>query len=374
MRFQDIPGHDEVKARLISMVDSGHIPHALLLEGPAGAGKFSLARALAQYIHCEHRIPGKDSCGTCPSCRQHQALGHVDTIYSFPVIKRDGSKSISDDFMREFAELLDESPFMDYELWLSKLSNPNAKPVIYVDEATELTRKLSFTTRAAAFKIVVMWLPERMNEECANKLLKLIEEPPADTLFILTSDVPRQVLPTIYSRTQRVKVHRYTEAEVASILEEQYSVDAESAVQIGRLSDGSMVAAINLISVSKERKEYLELFMELMRKCYGSQVAALKQWAVKVADLGREREVRFLEYCARMLRENFMLNFGNDSLTALDTEEWNFCSKFSPFVNERNVLKLFQFFNDAKTDILGNANAKLVNFDLSLKVGMVLKN
>lgn len=374
MKFSDIPGHEDVKRRLRDMADKSRIPHALLLEGPAGSGKYALARAFAQYIHCQHRTPEGDACGRCPACQQHEAFNQIDTYFSFPIVKKSSSSSaISDDYIAEFRELLDENPFMDFESWLLKLDNINAQPLIYVSEANELLRKLSLTAHNSRFKIVLMWLPERLKEDAANKLLKLVEEPYADTLFILSSDNSRTILPTIYSRTQRITVRRYADEEVAAYLRGRYGVDCDAASQIAKLAAGNVSEAVKLISLSKESDEYLQLFMDLMRKAYTREVGALKVWAADVAALGREREIKFLEYCARMIRENFILNMRNPDLNCLNGAEMKFSSRFSPFINERNVLKLFKVLNNAKADIAANANAKLVNFDVALKTILLLK-
>lgn len=374
MRFADIPGHDDVKKRLISSVDSGKMPHALLIEGPAGSGKFALARATAQYIHCTNRITGSDSCGKCPACVQHQTFNHADTLFSFPIIKRgSGKPALSADFMQEFRDLLSDNIFMDFERWLSLLENPNAQPAIYVDEANELTRSLSYSTSTSKYKIVLIWLPERFNADTANKLLKLVEEPFEDTIFIMASDNSRLILPTIYSRTQRIGVKRYSDQEISGYLQSAYAIDSPDADQIARLAEGNMTSAIGLISVSKERALFLDLFMTLMRAAYSRKVAELKKWASDLAALGREREMKFYDYCGRMIRENFILRMGNPQLSCLNSDEMQFSARFSPFINERNVLRLFKFVNDAKEDIAANGNAKLINFDVAIKTMMMIR-
>ncbi len=374
MLFSEIPFHEEIKSRLRAMADNDKLPHALLLDGPAGSAKFALARAFAQYIHCQNPTPEGDSCGRCPSCKQHAQFNHIDTIFSFPVVKRgSGKATISDDYIQEFRELMTDSPFMDFEEWISKQENQNAQPQIYVDEAAELVRKLSYTAHHARYKIVLMWLPERLKVEAANKLLKLIEEPFSDTIFILTTDNSRLILPTIYSRCQSIVVKRYTNEEVAQYLRQTYSLNDEDSAQIARLAEGNLNQALRLISVNQEKDKYLDLFKELMRKAYQRDVAGLKKWASDVADLKREREMKFLDYCAHMLRENFILNIRTPQLNKLTTSEAQFSVNFSPFINERNVLKLFNCINDAKVDIAANANPKLVNFDLAIKTILLLK-
>lgn len=373
MRFADIPGHSDVKVRLRQMVDSERIPNALLLEGPSGIGKFALARATAQYIHCEQRTPDGDSCGKCPSCLQHQMFNHVDTIYSFPVVKK-GDVSLSDDYLPEFRDMVKDTIFMDLDKWLLCLDNINAQPQIFVSEANALIRKLSFTTHKSKYKVVIMWLPERLKEDAANKLLKLVEEPHADTIFLMVSDNSRLILPTIFSRTQRIQVRRYADSEVSSYLQQAYSLQNDVATSVARLSAGNIAAAIKMIDVAQETNEFLEFFMELMRKAYTRKVADLKIWASNVASMGREREMRFLEYCAHMMRENFVLNMRQQALNFLNEAEMQFSSRFSPFINERNVERLIKVVDDARVDIAANANAKLVNFDMAIKVILLLKN
>lgn len=370
MRFADIPGHHDVKERLRQLADSDRIPHALLLEGPEGAGKFALARAFAQYIHCQNRKDG-DSCGECPSCLQHQTFNHIETVFSFPVVKRVGP--LSDDYISEFRDFITESPFMDFEQWLVKLDNINAQPAIYVDEANDLLRKVSYTTHSARYRIVIMWLPERLRDDAANKLLKMIEEPSHDTLFILTSDNPKAILPTIYSRTQRITVKRYPDSEISSHIADVFSLSPAEADETARLAEGNMVEAIKLVDMSKDRNLYLDLFMQLMRKAYTRSVGDLKEWSAELTSIGREREMQFYEYCAHMLRENFILNLHMPVLNSLTAPEMDFSVRFSPFINERNAMQLFRVMCDARTDIAANGNGRIINFDVALKVILLLK-
>lgn len=374
MRFADIPGHEDVKNRLRAMVDQGHMPHALLLEGPQGSAKFALARALANYIHCTNRTPDGDSCGKCASCIQHDKFNHIDTFYSFPVLKKkSGQTTISDDYAPEWKQYLHDSPFMDFDRWLSLLGNPNGQPVIYVDEAAELLRRLNLTARQSKYKIVLMWLPERLQEAAANKLLKLIEEPHADTLFIMTSDNPRAILPTIYSRTQRISVRRYSDEEISGILSSLYSVSEDAAISIAALSEGNASAALRLIDTDKKKIQFLELFMQLMRLAWLRKVGDLRKWSEDVAALGREGSIRFYDYCAHMVRENFILNIGDRRLIALSPEEMAFSIKFSPFINVVNVEQIFATFDAARNDTILNGNAKIIAFDLAVKMILLIK-
>lgn len=373
MKFNDIPAHDFAKQRLKAFVDTNKIPHAILLEGPSGIGKYALARAFAQYIHCQNRQNG-DSCGKCPSCIQHESFNHIDTHFVFPVVKKSSpKKSFSDDYIDAWKDYLSENPYMDFQKWLVALDNVNAQPAIYVDESEELIRKLNFTSHQAKYKVVLFWLPERMNQECANKLLKLIEEPYGDTLFVFVSNNSREILPTIYSRTQRIELKRLSDDVIAQYLVNNYAVEEQDALALAHIADGNIIEADKMVSLSKENQRFLELFIQLMRLSYQRKVKELKLWSVDVAGLGREQTMRFLSYTQRLIRENFIYNLNVTELNYLNREEAQFSQNFARFITENNVIKLIDVLNKALTDILGNANAKIVLYDMSIKVILLLK-
>lgn len=374
MKFSDIPAHESAKQHLRNLVDDDKIPHAILIEGHQGIGKFAMARALAQYIHCTNRQNG-DSCGVCPSCIQHQTFNHIDTHYSFPVVKRkSGSSTISDDYIAEWKEFISSDPYMDFENWLSQLGNPTTIPTFYVNESDSLISKLSFTAHSSKYKIVLMWLPERMMEQCANKLLKLIEEPFHDSIFIMTSNTPAEILPTIYSRCQRIALKRLPDKDIAEYLEHKSAVNPNDAMAIAHIAEGSVSKAVNLLNISEESHQYFNWFVSLMRLSYQRKIVELRKWAFDIASYGRERQIAFLTYCCRMLRENFIHNLQNPQLNYLTTDESDFSRNFARFVNERNVIKLNQVFQDAVTDISGNTNSKIVLFDIAIRVILLLKS
>lgn len=374
MKFSDIPAHNFAKQKLRTFVDRNKIPHAILLEGPSGIGKYALARAFAQYIHCQNRQNG-DSCGMCPSCLQHESFNHIDTHFVFPVVKKSSpKKSFSDDYIDAWKDFLSENPYMDFQKWLVAFDNVNAQPVIYVDESEELIRKLNFTSHQAKYKVVLFWLPERMNQECANKLLKLIEEPYGDTLFVFVSNNSREILPTIYSRTQRIELKRLSDDVIAQYLVDNYAVEGQDALALAHIADGNIIEADKIVSLSKENQKFLELFIQLMRLSYQRKVKELKSWSVDVAGLGREQIMRFLTYTQRLIRENFIYNLSVSELNYLNREEAQFSRNFAKFITESNVIKLIDVFNKALTDISGNANAKIVLYDMSIKVILLLKS
>lgn len=371
MKFQDILGHETVKTRLRDMVDSDRLPHALLLEGPPGVGKFAMARALVQYLHCTDR-QGGEPCGRCPSCIQHQSFNHIDTIFSFPVLKSAGG-AISDDFIDRWREFLTADPYMNFATWQKMLGNPNGQPVIYVDESQEIIRKLSFTAHSSDYKVVMMWLPEKMHLSCSNKLLKLIEEPLPGVKIILTSDNPKEILPTIYSRLQRVEMKRLPDSDVSYYLTKRYNLDATDAAAIAHNAAGSITLAENHLSKDDESHEFLEFFQSLMRLAYQRKVGMLKKWSQDVAGFGREKSARFCDYCARQVRENFIANLRMPQLNYLNREEQAFSSRFSPFINERNVEDLSALFTQTRGDILANGNAKIIFFDVAVKCILLIK-
>jgi len=370
MRFVDIPGHDGVKERLRALVDTERLPHALLIHGRSGIGKMMMARALAQYIHCTDRHDG-DSCGCCPSCIQHQSFNHIDTYFSFPVLKK-GSETVSDDEIEHWREFLQESPYMDFGHWLSLLDNANGQPAIYVEESGEIMRRMSLTSHGGR-QIVIMWLPERMRVECANKLLKLIEEPLGDSMFILVSDDPESVLPTIFSRTQRVEMLRLPDEIVTDYIKRKYSLSHNDAVALAHLAEGSMLQADYRVRNIERQQQYLDMFMRLMRLAYQRRVAELRVWSNEVAALGREGSIEFLSYCLDQIRENFIYHLQVADLNYLTADERQFAVKFHRFINERNVAELTSRLEKAITDIRANGNAKIILYDFAVRVIMLLR-
>lgn len=358
------------------MAESGRIPHAILLEGPSGIGKHALARAFLQYAACENRHDG-DSCGICPSCRQHSAMQHIDSIYSFPYVKRKNSSTVSPtlaaDYMTEFIEFASEDPFMDNQKWLEKLGMPNTAPSIFVEEANELIRRLSFASHYMPYNAVIIWQVDKLNESASNKLLKLVEEPPGQSVIIMTSDQPMNILPTIYSRTQRIKIRRLSDDEVAQWMVSNSDISPEKAAELAPLAEGSITNAVRIMADRNESARFLEYFISLMRLAYKRDIAALKDWSQKLAAEKRETIVDFLQYMARMIRENFIANLHRGNLNLMTDPEKDFSRNFSRFIHERNVEALFNETTKAVSDIRANVNPKIVLFDLAITVILKLK-
>lgn len=380
MLFKDIPAHENIKSRLIALAGSGKIPHALLFDGIPGIGKFAIARAFAQYIHCTGRKPGdKDSCGICPSCVQHSTMGHIDTLYVFPVFNKEKGaqrKSVSDDFLPEWVDYMNGRKFMDYGEWGDSIrtkDKANTQLTTYVTESDMLWHKLSFASHGSKYKIVLWWLPEKMNNEAANKLLKLLEEPWEDTIFIMVSDNSAQLLPTITSRLQRISFAKLDDSAIASILESEAGVDTGVSMSLAHCADGSVSTALRNLGNMSDESEYLNRFIALMRLAYQRKIAELKKWSEDLTALGREKECRFYEYSSRLIRENFIFNFQLPQLNFMSTPESQFSVNFARFITEKNVEKIIEVFDKARIDIMGNGNGKIINFDVAIKIILLLK-
>lgn len=384
MQFSDILGQSEVKTRLLRSVQEQRIPHAQLFRGPEGVGKLALALAYAQYISCENRTE-TDSCGICPSCVKYRKLAHPDLHFVFPIIKPAKATSVvCDDFIADFRAMILENPYFSAQQWFARISEDQKQGIIYSNESEEILRKLNLKTYESDYKIMIIWLPEKMHMTCANKLLKILEEPPENTVFLLVSNSPEEIITTILSRTQHINIPKLTEDDIvlALLRDKTKSVSQLDAVNIARISGGSLLNAFSILNESDENKQNFERFVTVMRLAWQvgnrkdyAALKNLKKWAEDIAQstVGRERQKKFLEYSQRMIRENFILNIKQPELNYLTSEEVEFSGKFSPFINERNIEELMTEFALADRHIDQNVNAKMVFFDLMLKVIVLLK-
>lgn len=373
MQFKDIIGHRDIIHSLRSLADADRIPHAMLLGGPAGVGKMLTARAFAQYVQCTDRHDG-DSCGICPACLQNANFANPDLHYVFPVLKKSsGSKAISNDYMAEWRQMLADEPYMRREHWLDLLEAGNSQPSIYVNEAVEISRTSVMSSYSSRYKIYIIWLPEAMNADAANKLLKLIEEPWPDTLFIMVSNDPSAILPTVFSRTQRFNFKPLPAYEIQEYLVNKRHLDSEEALRAALAAEGSILRADETALTSSEAGEFGEIFRRMLRSAYAPNLPDLFALSDTIASMGRERTARFLLYTSRQWRENYIYNLGMPGLATLTPNEEAFSKKFSPFVNERNVERLSSETDRARADILRNANARIVVFDLTLHIAQLIR-
>ena len=380
MRFADITGQDDLKRHLAQTVDAGRVSHAQLFTGASGFGTLALAVAYVQYLCCRHRHNG-DSCGECPDCRQIEALAHPDLHLVFPVNKQ-GKKSgeviRSDEFLPQFRTLFAERRgYFSPQEWYDRLDlGKTLKGMIAAREADEIIRKLSFKSFEADYKTMLVWLPETMNEEAANKILKILEEPWERTLFILVSEHPDRLLPTILSRTQEVCVPRITPEVLEREAFARGVADPLQARNMARLADGDLLELGHLVAGESDaqRKEHFDLFCSLMRLSYNDKHLELVTWAEDAAQLSREQQRGFLRDAARLLRESYMLHAGIREISYLWGEELAFCTKFAPFVGSQNIEPLIAEIESASAQIAQNGNPTIVFTHFALSVSKMIKH
>ena len=377
MLFADVIGQDIIKEQLCRCVDEDRLAHALLFTGPRGNGKLPMAVALAHYLLCTNHSDGH-ACNSCPTCVKINKLIHSDLHFVFPVRKKKGASSdsapVSDEYISEWRSLFIKNPYFSYNDWLEKLDVENQQPMIYERESGEILQKLSMQSREGGWKIVIIWLPEKMKEACSNKLLKIIEEPPKDTLFILVSEQPDMIIPTILSRTQRIDIPKILPVDIESALMERYGLTPEDARRVAQQCGGDWEKAEEMLRVDTDKGLFLDLFSQLMRIAYARNIREMKRWSEQVAALGRERQKGLLDYCQRMIRENFIMNFKRGEMVYLSNDERNFSQRFSPFVNENNIIGIMEELADAQKHIEQNVNAKMIFFDMALRMIVWIKN
>lgn len=380
MRFADVIGQQALKEHLARSVDSGRISHAQLFTGISGAGTLPLAVAYAQYIHCRNR-QGGDSCGVCPSCKQIEALSHPDLHFIFPVNKQ-GKKSgevvisTAREFVDLWREMWDKSGgYFSPRDWFDAMNlGKTLKGVISAKESEEIIRRLGFKSFESEYKIMIIWLPETMNEEAANRILKILEEPMGKTLFILVSERSDLLLSTITSRTQEVAVPRLSIADLLPIAQ-QSQTDATKAQNIARLAAGDLLELRRLLGEADDTiaRENFEAFCSLMRLSYNDKHLELMNWADEVAQLSRERQRGMLSDFSRLLREAFMLHAGLERVSYLWGEEANFCRKFAPFIGSQNIEPIIEQIESVVRQINQNGNPRIVFTHFALAVSKHIK-
>jgi DNA polymerase-3 subunit delta' len=368
MFFKNIIGQEETKRRLIQSVKEGYIPHARMINGPEGVGKLALALAYARYLSCTQRGED-DACGTCLSCIKYNKLSHPDLHFVYPIVKNDKKKKeICDDYLKEWREFVLQNPYFNLNGWLNFMGAENSQGMIYAKESDEIIRKLNLKAYESEYKIMIVWLPEKMHEACANKLLKMIEEPPSNTVFLLVSENSDRVIGTIQSRTQNLPVPPIDDESMTRAL--QKNAGSEELVH---LANGNYLKALELMENSEETRRQLELFISIMRNGWKKDVKNMRTEAEKFAGLGREKQKSFLSYAGNLLRENFFYRLHIPEINYLNQEEAGFSKNFSQYVNENNVIDLINELALAERHIESNVNSRMVFFDLSMKIAVLIK-
>ena len=383
MLFRDIIGQEATKQQLRQAVREGRIPHAQLFTGISGIGKLQLALAYAQYLNCPNRTE-EDSCGTCPTCLQFQHLQHPDLHFAFPIVKTDDYDRC-DDYVDTWREIILKKQYFDLDDWHKALGVETKQSMIYEKESQEIIRKLSLKPYGNGYKVMIIWQPEKMNASSANKLLKLLEEPPTQTVFLLVSEHPELLLTTIQSRVQTICVPRLPDQTIADALV-QKGMAPDQAADIARIANGSYLAARKKADESEENRKELNDFIALFRNAYTvgvlrdplkkyESLKALRKWSLDMADskVGREKQKHFLQYAQQQVRENYIRNLAQPDLNYQLAAEREFSVKFAPFIHDGNVEEIMNQLELAERQIEQNGNAKIIFFDLCLQMIVLIK-
>lgn len=373
MRFKDVIGQDEIKSRLVQAYKDNRVSHSYLFYGAPGVGKMALAIAFAQYLSCENKGEN-DSCGHCPSCLKYEKLIHPDLHFVFPYITSSSSqnKAVSDTYIDLWRPMVNKSPYFSYRDWTNNLQSENKQCQIYAAESAEIIKKVSLKTYESDYKVMIIWLPEKMNTECANKILKVLEEPPLNTVFLLVSNNREDILSTIQSRTQPVKVLGIADEPLRQALVEKFGISEAEAADVVKISNGSFLEARQQIEQDEENAFNFDNFKSLMRICYKYDVVSAFDFAKSISKLSRERQKSFINYCLIMVRENFARNVNVD-VAYLTKEEEDFSVNFSRCINERNIDSYTTIFNDSYYQIERNGNSEIIFTDTAFNLMKIIR-
>ena len=373
MQFKTIVGQDKTKALLIKEAKRERISHAQMFLGESGIGKLPLAVAFAQYLLCESPS-GKDSCGNCGSCNKVSQFVHPDVHFVYPVVKSAAHKvAVSDDRRDMWNTFFKENTYFNLNMWQEHLGEMGKNAQIGVQESKSILKKLALKSYSGKFKIMIIWLPEKMNNSAANKLLKILEEPPEKTLFFLICDTIDAILPTIISRTQTIKIPILKTSEVKLFLEKEHKIPEPQAESISNLTQGNLVEALLMTKGDVANTAYFESFVKLMRAAYAIDAMALMNIAEELAGLGRENQKNFLKFGLHMFRESLIFNYLGVDNVNVKNQELDFLNKFARFINNQNISALLEEFDQASYHIDRNANAKLLFSDLVIKLTKLIK-
>jgi DNA polymerase-3 subunit delta' len=373
MFFKDVVGQEALKKRLIQSVQDERISHAQLFSGPEGTGKIAMAIAYAQYISCKNRTE-TDSCGVCPSCHKYGKLAHPDLHFVFPIFNSPKTKNpVSDDFISEWREMVLTNPYFNLGSWLNFIEADNAQGMIYERESDSIYKKLNLKSFESEFKVMIIWLPEKMHVACSNKLLKLIEEPPNKTLFILITEDEEAVISTIRSRAQLVKFPFINKESIQAALLEMQEIDWDLIPDAVHLSNGNFIKAKAFINPGEDEQFYFRKFQDMMRYAYKREVLEQIQWAEEMAKIGRDKQKAFFAFALRLIREYFVMNMKRSTMVYLNQQEKEWGKQFAPFINERNIVAFFNEFELSIKHTSMNGNPRIIFLDTALRMVRLIK-
>ncbi len=372
MFFENDNAHPQLRSQLLQLYQTNRVPHALLFSGKEGSGHFQLAMFFAKILLCKNVKSGP--CNQCSSCKKVETFNHPDFHFSFPIHLSKSEKSeIADDHRTGFVDMIKEFHCIGRHAWYNKMGNENKQGVIGVKEGNEIIKKLQLKSYEGGKKILLIWLPEEMNVQAANKLLKLIEEPPEKTILIFVSDEPEKLLQTIYSRFQHIKVPSLENDFICSYLISHFKIEEKEAHLISKSAGTNLHKAISQHLNNEKSQEFLSLFVQWMRLCYTRNISDTIDWVNDFSKRGRETNKAFLSYSLELFRQ-CITNHYNISMDGLSTEEEHFLLKFKPFINHNNIVGLNEVINEAHFHIERNANIKILMLDVSLQLYKLIRN
>ena len=372
MYFSDFSGQDSTKTQLLDLFKSERVPHALLLNGEEGCGHLQLALSFSSLLLCKSPT-SLDACKNCSSCKMYEKYQHPDLHFSYPIhLSKTEHSETSDDQRSSFLEALEKYKCLGKKTWYSKMGNENKQGVIGVKESQAILAKISLKSFFGSAKILLMWMPELMNIQAANKLLKLIEEPPENTYFIFVSNNQSKILPTISSRLQTINVPRLKDENISDFLEKKFKIEPSTANNIAKISKGNLNKAINTHLDAGISEMNRSLFVNWMRLCYSRNIADTIDWVNEFSKIGREQIKDFIIYSLEMYRQCIMGNY-NMEIEGVSESEKNFLEKFKPFVNHQNISEINSIMNDAYYHMERNANPKILMLDVSIKLYKLLR-
>jgi DNA polymerase-3 subunit delta' len=379
MLFSEVLGQTHIKNHLTRSVDEGRIAHAQLFVGPEGSGTLPMAVAYAQYILCNNT--NGENTGGDESCNlKFKSFSHPDLHFAFPVTTSDKvkSKPVSNFYMEEWRQLLDQQPYGNLFDWYKLLGVDNKQGQIGVDEATEIVKSLSLKSYEGGYKVMIVWMAEKINTSAANKLLKLIEEPPEKTIFILITEDEEQIINTILSRCQILHFPPLAEEVISDALVENYHIEKSVASKIAHQANGNYNKACDLIYQDSEDIQFEKWFVFWVRSAFKAKgnkkaIHDLISWSEEITKTGRETQKKFLAFCLNYFRQALLLNYNASDLVYLEPRSENFqIEKFAPFVHDTNIMEISNELQEAIYHIERNGNSKIILTDLSIKLTRLL--
>jgi DNA polymerase-3 subunit delta' len=369
MQFKDVIGHGQLKQSIIKTINEGRISHAQMFLGAEGSGALPLALAYIQYLFCANKSD-TDSCGKCSQCHRIAKLTHPDVHIVYPIaVSKERDIQKSSDVYREWTEAFLNDPYLSLDDWMDFIGAENKQPLIAVEESKDILHKMSLMAMEGSYKTMIIWMPEKMNLATANKLLKILEEPPEKTLFILVSE-SAQMLPTILSRTQLTKVLRCEENELAEALVQTHGLSQEIAVAIAKACEGNYRLAQLMMKGEAGAELNMQRFQQWMRVCLNFDGLKLTEWINEIATIGREKQKQFIAFAIKTIRQSIMtgLNFPS----GVNPADEDFLNKFAPFINYENGALIAEELTNAYYAIERNAHTKILFMSVSIKIHTLL--